>query len=136
MRTLTSQDLVIVELPRHRPSGHEQEGYRPAVVVGVPERLGTPRYPVLVVLPMTTQSGPWAARSPDLYIPFAAGSAGLPQDSVALLEHLRGIDLRRVIRYLGTLTEEEYAPIRAGLRKLFDLPEKAEEPKEKEEVET
>ena len=122
MRPPGPRDILLVELPRHRPPGHEQEGYRPAVVIGVPERLGRPRYPVLVVVPLSTQRGPWATQSPNLYLPFAAGTAGLPSDSVAMLEHLRGIDLRRVIRHLGTLTEEQYTPLRAGLCHLFDLP--------------
>jgi hypothetical protein len=51
---------------------------------------------------------------------------GLPYDSVALLDHLRGVDADRILDYLGTLTAVEYAPIREGLRRIFDLPEAAE----------
>ena len=29
-------DVVFVNLPSHNPKGHEQEGRRPAVIVGVP----------------------------------------------------------------------------------------------------
>ncbi len=45
--------------------GHEQEGRRPAVIVGVP--LGDVRYSVVVVVPLTTQFGAWGKRNPVLY---------------------------------------------------------------------
>ncbi len=38
-------DVLLVALPRHFPLGHEQEGMRPSIVVGLPRRLGKPRYP-------------------------------------------------------------------------------------------
>jgi len=53
-------DVVFVNLPSHNPKGHEQEGKRPAVVVGVP--LGDVRYPVVVVVPLTTQFGVWVKK--------------------------------------------------------------------------
>ena len=46
-------DVVFVNLPSHNPKGHEQEGRRPAVIVGIP--LEDVRYPILVVVPLTTQ---------------------------------------------------------------------------------
>ena len=50
-------DVVFVNLPSQNPKGHEQEGRRPAVIVGVP--LKNVRYPVVVVVPLTTQFGGW-----------------------------------------------------------------------------
>jgi mRNA interferase MazF len=113
--------VLLVDFPQHQPPGHEQEGYRPAVMVGRPERVGTPRFPLLVVVPLTTQSGPWASQSPDLYPRLAAGAGGLPQDSVVLLDNVRCVDRHRVRGSFGTLTEEAYAPVREGLRRLFDF---------------
>lgn len=50
-------DVVSALFPMHHPGGREQEGYRPAVVVGLPEFAGTPRFGVLIVAPMTTDRG-------------------------------------------------------------------------------
>ncbi|WP_292760831.1 type II toxin-antitoxin system PemK/MazF family toxin [Nostoc sp. NOS(2021)] len=48
-------DVVIVILPTSNPRGREQQGTRPAVVVGIP--WGEVRYPMLMIAPLTTQSG-------------------------------------------------------------------------------
>ncbi|MEH2280268.1 MAG: type II toxin-antitoxin system PemK/MazF family toxin [Nostoc sp.] len=48
-------DVVIVTLPTSNPRGCEQQGTRPAVVVGIP--WGEVRYPMLMIAPLTTQSG-------------------------------------------------------------------------------
>lgn len=47
-------NVVSALFPLYRPGGREQERYRPAVVVGLPEFAGTPRFGVLIVAPMTT----------------------------------------------------------------------------------
>jgi hypothetical protein len=54
---VTFGDILLVMLPTHAPAGHEQEGVRPAVVVGLPERAGQPRFSTLLVIPLTTQEG-------------------------------------------------------------------------------
>lgn len=107
-------DVLFVALPQHNPPGHEQTGFRPAVVSGLPDRLGQQRFPMLVVVPLTTQIGTWA-REPKLYPFFVAGTGGLHYDSVALLDHLRSLDASRVARRLGHLTADQYAPIQQGL---------------------
>ncbi len=56
-RAVVAGDVLVVRLPLHRPQGHEQEGRRPVVVAAVPR--GTLRYPVVIVIPLTTQLGPW-----------------------------------------------------------------------------
>jgi mRNA interferase MazF len=114
---LECSDVVIVALPTHTPRGHEQQGTRPAVVVGISrEEL---RYPMLVVAPLTTQTGSWALNNPSLYPRLEAGAGGLPQSSIVLLDQVRGLDMRRVSTYLGTLTPVQYAPIFEGLMQLF-----------------
>ena len=45
---LTCGDVIIVTLPAHTPKGHEQQGTRPAVVVGIPLR--EIRYPMFIGL--------------------------------------------------------------------------------------
>ena len=121
-RNLAPGDIVMALFPEHVPPGHEQFGYRPAVVVGLADFLGLPRYPVAMVTPLTTHRGQdWAQRSPQLYPAIKAGSGGLPADSLALLDQTRGIGRERVARYLGTLPSEGFRPIQQGLHRLFGL---------------
>jgi mRNA interferase MazF len=47
-------DVIAAKFPSQNPSGREQEGYRPAIVVGLPSRLGRLRFPLVFVVPMTT----------------------------------------------------------------------------------
>ena len=53
-RILQVSDVVTVQFPSQVPRGKEQEGFRPAIVVGLPSRLGKLRFPLVVVVPMTT----------------------------------------------------------------------------------
>ncbi len=123
-------DVVFALFPSHRPGGHEQEGMRPAVVVGLPERLGDPRFGVLIVAPMTTDRGQeWAERSPTLYPCFPEGTANLRSSSVCLLDQARALDASRVRRYRGSLNREQYRPVGDGLRRIFaDTPEDGDSP--------
>lgn len=120
-RLIAARDLLLVHLPQHLPPGHEQEGPRPVVVVGIPGRLGQTRFDMLLVVPMTTRSSGWSRVNPRLYPHFRAGVGGLKHDSVALLEHLRGLDVSRVLRFLGTLTPAQYHPIGIGLKQMLEL---------------
>lgn len=87
------------------------------VLLGVPD--GPTRYPIALVAPMTTQLGPWVQENPDLYPVLPAGSGGLRQVSVVLLDQLRCVDARRIERFLGSLTPEQLAPLADGLRVLL-----------------
>ena len=120
-RLIALRDLLLVHLPQHFTPGHEQEGPRPVVVVGLPGWLGKTRFDMLLVVPLTTQSGRWSGVNSKLYPHFLAGVGGLKHDSVALLEHLRGLDVSRVLRFLGTLTPAEYHPIGTGLKQILEL---------------
>lgn len=120
IRRLEIGDVVSALFPVHRPGGHEQAGYRPAVVVGVPERLGTPRFGSLLLAPMTSDRGQdWAERSPALYPRYAAGTAGLRSPSICLLDQTRALESERVNRYRGTLDAGQYQPIHTGLSKML-----------------
>ncbi|MEC4892505.1 MAG: type II toxin-antitoxin system PemK/MazF family toxin [Oscillatoria sp. PMC 1051.18] len=119
---LTVRDVVIVIFPQQNPQGREQVGYRPAIVVGVSDRVATPRFDLIVVVPLTSDRGQtWAQSSPELYPHLVAGVAGLPRNSLVLLDQIRAIDLNRVVRYLGTLTSEQYSLIRDPLQIMLDL---------------
>jgi mRNA interferase MazF len=91
------------------------------LVVALPERLGAPRYPLLVIAPLTTQISEWAGTSPLLYPVLRAGIGGLVKDSAIMLDHVRGMDVRRVIKPLGTLSAAEYGPIQAGFERMFEF---------------
>lgn len=114
-------DIVTVYLPRHIPKGHEQEGYRPAIVAGFPKTIGTPRFSSIVLIPMTTDRGQaWANASPDLYPRFPAGMAGLSKPSIAMLDQIRILDVTRIYEYWGRLTSEQYEPILNGIQRMIN----------------
>ena len=90
------------------------------MVVGIPERLGVPRFGVLVVVPMTTDRGQkWLEKSSDLYPRLAKGTADLRSPSICLLDQVRSIGAERVRGYRGTLDTEQYRPIHDGLREMM-----------------
>ncbi len=112
-------DVLLVALPEHTPRGHEQHGVRPAIVVGLPDKLGKPRFPMLIVTPLTTQTGKWVKDSPRLYPTLPPGSGGISQSSVVLLDHLRAIDQDRIQGFIGSLTISELTPIETHLAEMF-----------------
>jgi mRNA interferase MazF len=114
-------DVIRVCLPRHLPSGHEQEGQRPAVVIGVVENAGTSRFPMLLIAPMTTQIESWTTRNPLLYPIVSAGLVGLTQDSAILLDQIRVVSLSRLLGFSGTLEQSIVKEIRVCLATMFEL---------------
>lgn len=113
-------DVISALFPEHVPGGREPQGFRPAVVVGVPEHAGVPRFETLVVIPMTTDRGQgWSRRSPALYPRLAKGTARLRAPSICLLDQVRAIGAERVRGYRGTLGPEQYRPILDGLRRMM-----------------
>ncbi|MBE3577031.1 MAG: type II toxin-antitoxin system PemK/MazF family toxin [Limnochordales bacterium] len=118
--------VLWVELGKRLPPGREQEGRRPALLVGVPSRLGKPRFPVLVVAPVTTYRGqPWAEGAPGLYPRLKAGAGNLPRESIVLLDQLQVVDVERVTMVVGQLNQSEYAPVREGLEVMFGISSKS-----------
>ena len=115
MSAIRLGDVLKVQFPVQRPPGHEQVGTRPAVVVGIPELVGRPRFPGLIVVPFTSQLGGYSAASPALYPVLLAGQGGLTVDSVALTDHVRAVGVSRILERLGTLAPGAYAPIQAAL---------------------
>lgn len=88
-RIVSVGDIVSADFPEHNPQGHEQEGLRPAVVVGVPHGLGTSRFPTLLLAPLTSdrrEARRWAEKSPALYPRLSKGTANLRSDSICLLD--------------------------------------------------
>lgn len=114
--------LFWAELGLRLSHGHEQQGGRPVLLLGVPSKLGRPRFPMLIVAPVTSyRQQPWAHNAPRLYPRLEAGAGGLPRASLVLLDQLQALDPRRVRAYVGRLTAGEYHPIRESLRALLEL---------------
>ncbi len=120
-RSISLGDVLLISLPAHAPEGREQVGVRPAVVVGLPESLGVPRFPLCIVAPLTTREGEWSRRAPDLFPRLGAGSGGLTKDSTVLLDQVRSVDPSRVRGYLGSLSGRDFDPIQSGVRRIFGL---------------
>jgi mRNA interferase MazF len=97
--------------------GHEQRGVRPCVVVSATEVGLEQRYPMLGIVPITGTRGEGA-----LYPELSAGASGLTKTSYALVDHVRSVDKRRVLKTFGTLRTAEIAAIDQGLQLFFGLP--------------
>lgn len=109
-------DLITAEFPEHLPGGREQQGYRPAVVVGLPWTLGRVRFRMVVVVPVTTfRENEWAIANPVLYPILEPGDGGLSGRSVALIDQVRALDVSRVKVRKGTIAPATYARIASGL---------------------
>jgi mRNA interferase MazF len=120
-RDLQIGDVITAKFPSQFPRGREQEGIRPAIVVGLPNRLGHLRFPLVFVVPMTTDRGQdWVRNSPNLYIQFNVGVAGLKSSSIALLDQMRTIDVSRILAYCGSLTSGEYAEIAESIQQIME----------------
>ncbi len=101
-----SGEIYLVEFPEHHPEGHEQHGIRPALVLAIPRKT---RFPVLWMIPITTDRGQsWISLSKNIYLRLPKGSGGLPADSVLLLDQLRAVDAKRIKRFLGTVSNEQF----------------------------
>jgi len=113
--------VLVVEFPEASPSGREQAGERPAVVVGMPDFVGTPVYPGLILVPFTTRLDKLSGYTPELYPLYPVGVAGLTRPSAALTDQVRYVDHARLRNALGRMTEDEFEPIRKALQKMLPL---------------
>ena len=76
--------------------GSEQGGVRPVLIVQ--NDTGNKHSPTVIAAAITSQTG--KARLPT-HITLVAGSAGLPKDSIVLLEQVRTLDKRRLRERMG-----------------------------------
>lgn len=112
-------DVLLVQIAENVPPGVEQQGARPAVVVATPGSTGPQRVGVLVIVPLTTATGQWIRSNPTLYPRLSAGQGGLNLDTTAMIDHVQAVDAARVSKFFGTLTLDEFAPIKNGLEQMF-----------------
>lgn len=112
-------DVLVADLAKHVPAGREQEGTRPVVVVAVPPE--PVRYPVVIVVPITSQEGLWSKENPLVYPSLGRGAGGLPVRSTVLLDQVRSLDVHRILEYIGTLDATDCGRVRSGLLELMNL---------------
>jgi mRNA interferase MazF len=96
MMTLARGAVVLVELDPTR--GHEQRGMRSCVVISDPEIASDQRFPLVGVIPITGTPG-----SGLLYPRLSVGRSGLAKESYALIDHLRSIEKRRIVKNYGVI---------------------------------
>jgi mRNA interferase MazF len=104
-------DIWLVELPDI--GGHEQRGYRPAIL------LADTRTSVVIVIPCT--SNKQVLRFPHTIRLIVSKQNGLDADSIALILQVRAIDRRRLHQKIGELEKSLIKEIDQMLRALLKL---------------
>ena len=112
--TLSRGSVVLVSLNPTR--GHEQKGVRPCVVVSDPEVIMDQRFQLLAVIPVTGTAGEGI-----LYPSLEPGKSGLKKRSFALVDQIRSVDKRRVMRVFGKIASSEQSAIDTGIRLFLGL---------------
>jgi len=92
------------------PSGPEQAGVRPAIVLQ--EDALTEDLETTIVIPLTTKTKRLAIPTT---VFFLAGEAGLPQDSVALCHQVQVRGKARFLSRVGTLTPGKLLDVQNAL---------------------
>lgn len=90
--------------------GHEQRGTRPCIVVSDEAVNLGQRYPLIAVVPLTSTPGSGA-----LYPELRPSPEGLQRTSYALIDQVRSVDKRRIVRLYGAAAPDEIKAINAGL---------------------
>ncbi len=110
-------DVYLVEIPAI--NGHEQSGYRPAIVIQSTYRLE--EIPTVLIIPLTSKTK--AAAFPFTLTVKPDKSNNLSSISVALIFQLRAIDKRRLKQKLGTLKNSDISKIKRLVYKIMSLGE-------------
>jgi mRNA interferase MazF len=110
-------DLVLIALNNITAEEQEQLDLRPAIVVACPTI--NLRFPVIIVVPLTTQSVPQMMNFPQMEIKVPKNSGALTRESIALIDQLRSVDIDRVQAYLGSLDKDIFENIRQSILELL-----------------
>jgi mRNA interferase MazF len=98
------------------PRGTEPGKRRPVVVVQ--SDLLNPHHPSTLVCPLTTNVKPEART---LRVHLRAGEGGLGQNSDIMVDQLRAIDNRRLIKRLGDVPAAALGALSENLKRVLDL---------------
>ncbi len=96
--------------------GSEQGGVRPVLIVQ--NDTGNKHSPTVIAAAITSQTG--KARLPT-HITLAAGSVGLPKDSIVLLEQVRTLDKRRLREHMGRVDDKVMQQVDGAIAVSFGL---------------
>ena len=96
--------------------GSEQGGIRPVLIVQ--NDTGNKHSPTVIAAAITSQTG--KARLPT-HITLAAGSVGLPKDSIVLLEQVRTLDKRRLREHMGRVDDRVMRQVDTAIAVSFGL---------------
>jgi len=96
--------------------GSEQFGVRPVLIVQTDR--ANAHSPHTIMIPFTSRI---RQRLLPSHVLVPAGEGGLTQDSVALAEQIRAIDLVRLIRLLGKLPDPRMSEVDKSLRTILSL---------------
>jgi mRNA-degrading endonuclease toxin of MazEF toxin-antitoxin module len=111
-------DIVRVQLPPPAgPSGREQFGTRPAIVVQ--DEANFANLSTVLIVPLTSRLS--AARFPGSFIVSPTETNGLDVESVVLTHQLRAIDRRRIQRVIGRLAHDQMTALESEVRRLLRL---------------
>jgi mRNA interferase MazF len=98
------------------PLGHEQRGLRPCVIVSDLDVTADRRFGLVAVVPISGVAGEGA-----LYPPLTPGRSGLRKRSFALVDQIRSVDKRRIVRVFGRVPSEDLDAIDLGLSLFLGL---------------
>ena len=112
-------DVVLIDLPSPvAKPGHEQTGFRPAVVVQADADDASLRTQVIV--PFTSQPG--ALRFPHTIPVNPSQANGLTLPSFLLVSQLRAIDKGRIRNKIGHLEPHHLDQLNTEIARLLELP--------------
>ena len=97
--------------------GSEQGGLRPVLIIQ--NDIGNRYSPTVIAAAITSRMG--KNKLPTHIEVYAAAGAGLPRDSVILLEQIRTLDKRRLREKLGHLDEDAMARVNNAISVSFGL---------------
>lgn len=97
--------------------GSEQGGLRPVLIIQ--NDIGNRYSPTVIAAAITSRMG--KNKLPTHIEVYAATGAGLPRDSVILLEQIRTLDKRRLREKLGHLDEDAMARVNNAISVSFGL---------------
>lgn len=110
-------DVFWIDFPTSETPGREQQGQRPAVMIGV--ELPGAALPTQLVIPMTSNLA--ALRYPSTVKIEPSSQNGLSTVSVALCFQLRAIDKKRILSTAGTLDANDLSRIMAEVKRLLGI---------------
>ena len=105
-------DIILVDFG-NSAIGSEQTGIRPAVIIQ--NDIGNTHSPTTIVMPLTTHIKRLA--QPTHALLGKGADKGLLQDSMVLGECLRQISKKRIVRYLGKITDSKE---KSEIRRVYD----------------